>query len=85
MLHKMFSVRDSKAETFHPPIYVKTHGEAERNFHATVNNEETTIGRYPDDYDLYYIGEYDDQTGKIKSETPQHIVKAVQLKTKKLS
>ncbi len=35
------------------------------------------VAKYPEDYDLYYIGEYDDQTGKIESlQSPQHVVKA---------
>lgn len=39
------------------------------------------VGKYPDDYDLYYIGKYDDSSGKIEPlDTPQHVVKAIQLK-----
>lgn len=77
---KMYSVRDSKGEIFNVPFYKKTHGEAERDFATLTRDEKSQINMYPEDYDLYYIGEYDDSTGKIKSlETPQHIVKAIQL------
>lgn len=82
MLHKMYSVRDSKGEIFHPPFYQKTHGEAERTFNKLVHDDKSMIAQYPDDFDLYYLGEYDDQSGKISSlNTPQHITKAVMLKS----
>lgn len=77
---KMYSIRDAKGEIFHPPFYKKTHGEAERDFATLCRDEKSTIWQYPDDFDLYYVGVYDDQTGKIQSlDTPQHMIKAVQL------
>lgn len=79
---KLFSVRDSKAEIFHPPFHKKTHAEALRDFQSIVNtkDENNNINKYPEDYDLYYVGNYDDQTGKIDSlATPQHVEKAISL------
>ncbi len=77
---KMFSIRDAKSEIFTNPFYKATHGEAERDFRTTVNNDKTTLNRYPEDFDLYYLGTYDDNTGFTASlDTPQHIIKAVQV------
>lgn len=81
MLLKAFSIRDTKAEVFNTPFFQKTHGEAERAFKRLTADQQSMIAQYPEDYDLYYIGEYDDQTGKlITIDSPQHLVKAVQLK-----
>lgn len=78
---KMYSIRDSKGDVFHPPFYKNTHGEAERDFKRLITDEKSMIYQYPEDFDLYYIGEYDSQKGTIKAlETPQHIVKAIALK-----
>jgi hypothetical protein len=78
MLLKIYTIRDSKAEVYTTPFYKKTHGEAERDFRSMSNDDKTTINKYPEDFDLYYLGEYNDNTGFIESlETPQHIVKAV--------
>lgn len=80
MTLKIFSIRDSKGEAFGQPFFQKTHGEAERNFKTLVSDEKSMISKFPEDFDLYYIGEYDDQKGLIKSlDTPQHITKAVAL------
>lgn len=74
---KMFAIRDSKAEFYNQPFFQKTHGEAERNFRALTKDDKSMIAKYPEDYDLYYLGEYDDQTGTMSPlVTPQHVLKA---------
>lgn len=81
MIHKAYSIRDSKSEIFNPPFYKQTHGQAERDFQTVVNDEKSMIFQYPDDFDLYYVGEYDDQKGVFRPlPTPEHIIKAVQMK-----
>lgn len=81
MLLKAYSIRDSKAEVFNTPFYQKTHGEAERTFQTLAKDDKSTISKYPDDYDLYYLGEYDQDTGKSHPiDTPQHMAKAIQFK-----
>lgn len=78
---KIYSIRDAKAEIFNMPFYKKTHGEAERDFHQLCQDEKSTPAKYPEDFDLYYIGTYDDVTGRIESlDTPQHITKAIQMR-----
>ena len=78
---KIFSIRDSKGEVFNQPFFQKTHGEAERNFSQLVNDSKTTVSQFPEDFDLYFLGTYDDQLGTVKSlTTPQHVLKAVSVK-----
>lgn len=82
MILKAFSIRDSKADVFNTPFFQKTHGEAERSFKQLIQDDKSMLSKYPEDYDLYFIGEYDDNTGKLVTlDTPQHLVKAMQLKT----
>lgn len=82
MQMKMYSVRDAKAQIYHPPYYKHTHGEAERDFRTLTNDEKSTLSQYPEDFDLYFLGEYDDQTGKmLPLDTPQHVIKAIDCKT----
>lgn len=82
MTLKMYSIRDAKGEIFNPPFFQQTHGVAERSFKELVNDPKSNLNKYPEDYDLYYLGEYDDITGKMSSkETPEHMIKAVNVKT----
>ena len=82
MILKVFSIRDAKAEVFNSPFFQKSYGEAERNFRQLVTDEKSMVSKYPEDFDLYYLGDYDDNTGVIEPlDTPKHIMKAVALKT----
>lgn len=75
---KMYSIRDQKAEAFNQPWYAKTHGEAERTFAQLAKDPKSTIHLFPEDFDLYFVGTYDDQKGVVNSlDTPQHIAKAI--------
>jgi len=75
---RIYSIRDAKAELYNQPFFQKTHGEAERNFTQLVNDQKSMVSQFPDDFDLYFVGTYDDQKGVLKSlDTPQHIMKAI--------
>lgn len=62
---QIFTIHDTKAETFMPPINFRNKGEALRAFTTTVNDEKTQFHAYPADYDLIHIGSYDTDTGII--------------------
>lgn len=79
MIQKMFCIYDAKAETFNVPFYAPTHGEAERSFRQACNDERTMMNKFPSDFDLYFLGDYDTQHGKfVLHDTPQHVIKAIQ-------
>jgi hypothetical protein len=81
MILKVFSIRDAKAEVYNTPFYKPEFGEAERDFRTAVNDEKTLFNRYPEDFDLYYLGEYNDKDGKVNWEdTPKHMLKAVDVR-----
>jgi len=74
---KVYSVRDSKGEVYFTPFFNKTHGEAIRNFKALSNDQASMISKYPEDFDLYHLGTYNNVTGQIKPlDTPLHLEKA---------
>lgn len=78
MLRKAYAVRDAKAGLYDKPFYQHTHGEAERSFAQGCKDEKSNLSQFPEDYDLYYLGIYDDEKGLFQSlDTPQHIIKAV--------
>lgn len=78
MIMQIYSVRDAKSEIFNTPFYGNTHAEAERSFRTAVNDPQTSLNKFPEDFDLWYLGTYDTITGQIKAlETPQHMLKAV--------
>lgn len=78
MTKKMYSIKDNKAEMYHVPFYANTHAEAERNVTTVVNDEKTSIGQYPKDFDLYFLGEFNDNLGKFDLlPAPQHMCECI--------
>jgi len=65
MVNKMYTVYDSKAEAFLVPFFMRTKGEALRAWQQAVNDEQTQFSKYPSDFTLFEIGEYDDSTGTV--------------------
>lgn len=70
MLKKMYTIYDQKAEIYLDPFAFPTHGAALRAFGATVNDTESNIGKNPADYNLFYVGEWDDNSAVFESCSP---------------
>lgn len=74
MKRKLFSVYDVKAQFYGNPFLFTHKGEAIRAFMTAANDPQTNINRYPEDYQLFYLGEFDDVTGKfLGSSHPEHL------------
>lgn len=80
MIIKMFSVYDLKANAFMQPFFFFTAGTAERAIVDQLRDENSSIGRHPEDFSLYELGEFDDTTGKFTLlEVPHLLVQVAQL------
>lgn len=64
-MQKMFSVLDVKAEFFAPPFVARTLGEAVRSFSMAAEDPQSPLAKNPDDYVLYYVADFDEQTCSI--------------------
>lgn len=63
----MCAVYDIKAESYGRPICVTAKGLAIRAFLDELKNPESSLSRYPDDFRLFELGEYDESTGSFDS------------------
>lgn len=60
MIHKMYSVFDAASQTFGLPFCAITDGLALRSFAEAVNDPSSTLHKYPDQFTLFHVGEFDD-------------------------
>lgn len=65
MILKIFTVYDSKVEAYKTPFFAQSKGAALRDWSDAVNDPQTMFHRHPEDYVLFELGEYDDQTGQF--------------------
>lgn len=64
MKMNIYSVYDSQAQAFMTPFFLPMDGMAIRAITDQVNaKDQNMVSTHPQDYTLFGIGEYDDQTG----------------------
>lgn len=66
MKQLIFCVYDSKVQMYMNPFFFLAKGQAIRAWEETVNDPKTQFCRYPADFTLFEIGEWDEATGTIK-------------------
>jgi len=62
----LISLYDRATEAYAPIMTVHTKAEAIRSFREAVNDPNTPINKNPTDYELYVVGTFDDEHGKIE-------------------
>lgn len=79
----IFSTFDSKAKVFSQPYYMSGKGAAMRAFQDAVNEgtkESNVMKRHPEDFSMFHLGEYNDETASFTMEkVPVHVVNAFEL------
>ncbi len=73
----MFSVFDSMASSYSPPMAFRTNGEAMRFFEDLCRKPEGNVYKHPSDFSLYRIGGFDAASGSITGGKLQHLCNAV--------
>jgi len=76
-----YSILDTKSKIYNNPHFLINDAVAIRQFGLIVNDKESIISKYPEDFRLYRVGEFDLKTGKIKpEENPVEIAHGLNLK-----
>lgn len=74
---KMFAVFDEKLGAYATPFCVQTVGVAVRMFTDLVSDPSSQLHAHPEDYHLYELCSYDDQTGMMTQDgPPRHVCRA---------
>lgn len=74
-LVKQYAVRDKVADIFMPNFSCENHAKAIQGFSDAANNPKGTIIEHPADYELYYLGTFNQRTGETVNEK-QYLVTA---------
>ena len=76
---KMCSIRDVKAEAWLTPMFFQANAQAIRSFGDAVGDRNSEFGKHPEDYNLYCLGSFDDQTGEVVVVEPEHLAHGANL------
>jgi len=76
MRYKVVAIRDRAIGTYSVPQFVASIGVAVRGFTDAVNNRspENALANHPEDFDLFELSEFDDDTGRFHDlELPRQV------------
>lgn len=62
---KIFALRDVKSDSYGGLLCLPTAGIAMRGLMEILANPESPLSKYPDDYSLYELGEFDPSSGMV--------------------
>lgn len=80
MILNAYTLHDLKSAVFHQPFFALNHGVARRMVTDIATDINTSVGRHPSDYILYFIGRYDDGTSQFAPlEIREHVADVITL------
>lgn len=79
MRQRIFAIYDRAACCYSQPFYQQTRGLGERAFTDAICDEKSAMHAHPGDYDLFDLGEYDNEDGCFVGGKPLLLVTGIQV------
>ncbi len=64
----MYCIKDEKTGVFFHPYFMTHDVMAKRMFQGTIRRRDSLLREFPEDYALYRIGTYDENTGMVQQD-----------------
>jgi len=77
MKSNLYSVYDVKVCFFFPPFAKTNDYDALRAYHHLKSQSGSDFSRFPKDYQLYHIGEFNDEIGLVSGQVPPRLIQDV--------
>lgn len=88
MRYEVFAVLDAIAGAFLPPMFMRSRGEAIRSFADACNSSDHQFARHANDYVLFSLGQWDDDTALFiepRNSVPERLVTGLDVLNKSTS
>lgn len=83
---QVLGVYDKKAKCYAQPFFQGNLDLGVRALAAAVNSEGTALYHHPEDFALFHLGTYNDETGAFNTPVqPVHVAEAINLKKENYS
>jgi len=79
VIHNLYCIRDVKAELFNRPFAAQSDVLASRAFYSAAMSPESELSKFPDDYSLWLIGTFNDETGVLSDVQPRVVVASARM------
>lgn len=75
----IYSIKDIKCDAFMPLFVMQNDIQAMRAFYQTTEDPTTQLNKYPEDFVLFKIGNFDDKTGHLYEDL-KYLISAIGVK-----
>ena len=75
----IFCIFDLKSGVHQAPFFSHNQDTAMRLIALEMENPGSLIGRFPKDYELYFLGEWNDENGEIVSGIPYSVASLIEI------
>jgi hypothetical protein len=62
---RAYSIFDKKSASFNTPFFAINDEVARRSFDDLIRDKRTLVAQHPEDFGLFYIGLFDQETGEL--------------------
>lgn len=73
MFLKAYSLLDTKTGAYFPPVFLQADAVALRHVFEYSMDRNSDLSKYPSDFVLYRIGEFDNSVGQLFATTPVNL------------
>lgn len=74
MVLRIYTILDVKAAVHHIPMFSHNDAAVKRILSRTFSDEKTMYSWTPEDYQIFCLGEYDDESGKITTSLTKEFI-----------
>lgn len=71
MEHIVCAVHDRQLDAYMRPFTAASKGQAIRSFRDEVNRADSELHKHPEDYELYQVGTFNENTGELRDHLEQ--------------
>lgn len=76
----IYTVRDSKLEAYLAPFFAVNDALAIRMMEDTAADPQTSFSKHPEDFQIFFIGVYDEKAGEIIPASHKSLGKVIDIK-----
>lgn len=76
---QIFTVNDVKAGAYMTPFFSRNRNTAIRDLQTAVNDPEHMFHKHPEDYTLFWLGEFTLETAHMSAGVPEQIARCMDL------
>ena len=74
-----YTIYDVASGTYMRPFYSEADGQAIRGFKDIATDKDHEVGKHPEDYTLYRIGDFNTTTGKMTGEDLEKLATGLEM------